>query len=309
MILCVGTTPAVQRTLVFDKLTLDEVNRATTVRESAAGKSINVARVLVTLGKHALATGFLGGGSGQFLQSELQRQSVASDFVNIPSRTRTCTTVVDRSADTITELVEESSPIAADYWAQLEQVIASHLPRCRAMVLSGGLPPGAPQAFYGRCCELARPLQIPVVLDARGEPLRLAMPYQPLMVKPNRAELGSTFGFDVQTDQQLKDAIHRLLEMGTQTALITMGARGAVFCDGKSFWMLHAPTVEVANPIGSGDSVAAGYVMGIVDGLSPLDSAILGIACGSANAMTPIPGEVQSEDVSRLRSMVQVETF
>ena len=41
MVLCVGTTPAVQRSMVFPHFQLDEVNRATLVRQSGAGKGIN----------------------------------------------------------------------------------------------------------------------------------------------------------------------------------------------------------------------------------------------------------------------------
>ena len=40
MIICLGTTPAAARSMVFDRLTLDDVNRAAEVHESAAGKSI-----------------------------------------------------------------------------------------------------------------------------------------------------------------------------------------------------------------------------------------------------------------------------
>src|SRR5690242_14563554 len=94
-ILCVGTTPAVQRTMRFRRLTVDEVNRATEVLESPAGKSINVVQVLATLGKPVIATGFLGGDSGHFIRTDLQRQGVTLDFVEVPFRTRTCTTIID----------------------------------------------------------------------------------------------------------------------------------------------------------------------------------------------------------------------
>ena len=70
MILCIGTTPAVQRSLTFPGFTVDEVNRAVNVIESAAGKSINVARVLHLLDHPVLATGFLGGDSGRYRSEE-----------------------------------------------------------------------------------------------------------------------------------------------------------------------------------------------------------------------------------------------
>ena len=44
MIVCLGTTPALARTMEFDGLAVDAVNRATRVYEYAAGKAVNAAR-------------------------------------------------------------------------------------------------------------------------------------------------------------------------------------------------------------------------------------------------------------------------
>lgn len=304
-ILCVGTTPAVQRTMRFRRLRVDEVNRAIEVLESPAGKSINVVQVLATLGKPVIAAGFLGGDSGRMIRDSLESKGVVLEFVEVPFRTRTCTTAIDIEQGTTTELVEESQVVADEYWHQLLDRIAAAVSRSAAMVLSGGLSPGAPQDFYARCCEAAKGYGIPVVLDTRGEPLRLAMPYRPALVKPNRAELGEMVAEPVETEAQLREAVEHLLQRGAQTALITMGAKGAVLAAGEGFWTLAAPKVVLNNPIGSGDSVAAGYTAGLVDGLPIVDCAILGIACGSANAMTPVPGCVHLDDVQRLRGEIR----
>ena len=58
-ILCIGTTPAAQRVMIFHKLTPDAVNRAVTTLDGVAGKAINVAKILKALGAHPIATGFL----------------------------------------------------------------------------------------------------------------------------------------------------------------------------------------------------------------------------------------------------------
>ena len=108
MIFCLGTTPVMQRTLVFDRVHLDAVNRAADVRETASGKSINVARVLHLLGEDVVATGFLGGDTGKFIREDLDRAGVCHDFVSVAPKTRTCVTVVDPGGGTTTELVEES---------------------------------------------------------------------------------------------------------------------------------------------------------------------------------------------------------
>src|SRR3954454_21838780 len=98
MILCVGTTPTMQRTMVFDRLTIDEVNRASEVHEHASGKSVNVARVLTVLGEAALAAGFFGGRRGDFLLQDMDQALLPPAFIPPATQTRLCTTVIDRSA-------------------------------------------------------------------------------------------------------------------------------------------------------------------------------------------------------------------
>src|SRR5687767_6913570 len=73
MILCLGTTPALARTMIFDDVVADDVNRATSVLESAAGKSINAAKVARLLGEEVVATGFLGGDTGRFIRTQLDQ--------------------------------------------------------------------------------------------------------------------------------------------------------------------------------------------------------------------------------------------
>ena len=102
MILCLGTTPVLQRTMVFDRLNVDAVNRAVEVTEHASGKSINVARVLHTLGEEVIASGFLGGDSGRFIRADLTAAAVAQDFVTVNPKTRMCVTLMDRSNDAAT---------------------------------------------------------------------------------------------------------------------------------------------------------------------------------------------------------------
>src|SRR5204863_2325032 len=90
MILCLGTTPAAQRVMLFRKLTLDAVNRAVTTLDGAAGKSVNVAKVLKTLGQQPLATGFLGGPRGRQVRALLIARGIKVDFVIVDAPTRQC---------------------------------------------------------------------------------------------------------------------------------------------------------------------------------------------------------------------------
>ena len=309
MILCVGPAPTVQRSMVFATFTVDQVNRALEVKQNASGKSVNVARVLMTLGHNVLATGFLGGDSGHFMRHQLDAETMPHQFIEVPSPTRTCVTITDRQTGTTTELVEEAAPVGTEYWESLLALIQQQLAHCQAMVLSGNLSPSSPVDFYARCAAMGQKADIAVILDTGGRPLELSLQFAPTLVKPNRQELSQMLKSLIETDEDLRRAITRLLQLGAKQALITLGAKGAVFADPAGLWRLISPKVAAVNPIGSGDSVAAGFTAGLVAGKSPIDCAKLGIACGAANALTPTPGVVRMQDVQRLVDEVRVEPF
>lgn len=309
MILCLGTTPTVQRTMAFERVAVDAVNRATSVLESASGKSINVARTLHTLGEEVLATGFLGGDSGELIRADLDAAGIRHDFVNVAPKTRTCTTVIDRSTGTATELVEETRAVDPKAYEELLQIVDANLRRAGVLVLSGSLPPEAPQDFYARCTRLARRADISVVLDGRGEPLRLALGEKPTIVKPNRQELQETVSLPIEDDASLRRAITELLHQGPKWAIITDGPHDAIACDGESFWRITPPKIRPINPIGSGDAFAAGLAIAVVEGRDLPSACRLGAACGAANALNSPAGHGKREDVERLLLDVRVNSF
>jgi len=307
MILCLGTTPADQRTMTFASLQLDAVNRAASVTRTASGKSINVARVARTLGADVVAAGFVGGDAGPFMRRDLDSAGIRHDFVDVTPATRACITVVDESTGTATELIEESKEVEPDAWDRLVDRLDAHLRTADVLVLSGTLTPRAPQDFYGRCVARAALHGVRAIVDATGEPLKQALGAKPFIVKPNRAELGRTIGIDTSTDAGLRDAMRHVLSWGAQWVVVTMGRDGAIASDGNGFWRVGTPQVQAVNPIGSGDSFAAGLAVALTVGPPMPEALVVGAACGVANAMTRVAGHVQPNDVSQFLNDLEVE--
>ena len=81
--------------MIFRELKLDAVNRAVTTLDGAAGKSVNVAKVLEVLGAKPVALGFLGGDRGRYLRAVLDDRGIEHAFVEVAARTRQCVTVID----------------------------------------------------------------------------------------------------------------------------------------------------------------------------------------------------------------------
>jgi len=307
MILCVGTTPVMQRTMVFDRLVIDEVNRSAAVHEHASGKSLNVARVAHLLGEDVTATGFLGGERGGQVRQDLNLLEINHDFVTVTPNTRMCISVVDQSTGAVTELVEESRQVELDAWDALRSRVVDLSARAKVMVVSGSLTPSAPQDFYAWCVTRANELKIPAIVDASGGPLKQSLMSRPFVVKPNRGELARTLGITIESETALRDAVKRLIDLGPRWAIITEGKAGAIVSNGATFWRIRSPQVTAVNAIGSGDALAGGLAVAIARGEPMPHACKLAIACGAANAMTLYSGVIRAEDVANLLTQVQLE--
>lgn len=309
MILCLGTTPAVQRVMIFRRLMLDAVNRAHTTLDGAAGKSINVAKVLRALGERPVATGFLGGDRGEFLRRLLDERGIAHEFVTVAPRTRQCVTVIDESAGTHTELVEESQPVDARDFEVLDAILERRVPGSHAMVMSGTITPGGPVDLYQRTTQAAHAAGSLPIVDAQGAPLLAALSAKPGLVKPNRVELAATVGRELGDDTAVRGAMHEVADRGAARVVVTAGREPTLAFDGRRFWRISAPRIRARNPIGSGDSFTAALVWRLLAGDDLGEACRWGAAAGTANALIWMAGEVERADVERLVREVRVETL
>jgi tagatose 6-phosphate kinase len=307
MILCIGTTPAAQRVMVFDRLRLDSVNRAAVTLDGAAGKSINVAKVLHALGEAPKVITFLGGDRGEFLHGLLLQRGIDTERISVPARTRQCVTVIDRAAGTHTELVEESAAVDPPAFERLRDAIRRDLAHCRAVVLSGTIAPGGPASLYLECARWARDAGALSVVDAQGEPLIQALAAEPDLVKPNRAELAATVARELDDEAAVRTAMHELVERGAKRVIVTAGRNPTLAFDGATFWRIVSPPITAMNPIGSGDSFTAGLVWRLVHGDDLGEACRWGAAAGTANALTLMAGEVERSTVDRLAREIKAE--
>lgn len=309
MILCIGTTPATQRVMVFRKLTLDAVNRAASTLDGIAGKSINVAKVLKVLGDRPLATGFLGGARGEHIRVELAARGVEHEFIAVAAPTRQCVTVIDESTGTHTELVEEGRAVEPSDFEKLLDVIRRRVRDCRAVAMSGTIASGGAVDLYFRCTQLAHDAGALSAVDAQGPALLEALKARPGLVKPNRNELAATVGRALQDDASVMAGMRDLFERGAQRVVVTAGKEPSLAFDGRNYWRITTPRIAAVNPIGSGDSFTAGLVSRLVRGDDLGEACRWGAAAGTANAITAMAGEVNLQDVELLARETKVESI
>ena len=105
----------------------------------------------------------------------------------------------------------------------------------------------------------------------------------PLVV--NEHEAAFLLGGKVEGVEGALSAAPKLLELGPRSAVITLGAEGAVFADGENTGHLPAPEADVVDTTGAGDAFVGALAVKLAQG-APLGEAVAYAARAGAAAVT-----------------------
>lgn len=300
--LVVCMNPTFQKTMLFPKISINEVNRSAEYYETLAGKGMNTARVLMQLGQEVKHLTHLGGIRKEQFLSLAAAEGIPLLWVDSGSEIRTCTTLLETESRTTTELVEEPSPVAEDTQSRITAAYEGALPHFDVVVISGSSAPGYDKTLIPQMVRDAKALGKMVVLDIRGEELLNSLPYRPDIIKPNFSEFLKTFHPETFQSEHQRDnetyefvcaqmlALHR--EYGT-IPIITSGSLPTIFVEEGEIRSLPVKVVKPVNTIGSGDAFTAGLAHRAASGASIAEAVLTGQECGALNAERVIPGTIR----------------
>ncbi len=302
MIATVTLNPSLDEWVRLPSLRVGALNRAEALGRYPGGKGINVSRVVHELGGATIAYGLAGGHDGLILRELMNRLKILHEFVTVPGQTRNNYKIRTDRPHALTELNTAGPAVSATALRALERRMTRRRPRPQVLVCSGSVPPGVPAAIYQRWIRAFGRLGMRVVLDASGEAMRLGVRARPWLIKPNRHEAEEVLGRRIRTRLHAVHAAQQLVARGASLVVLSLGAEGAMLAsrDQERVWMAQLPKVKSDSAVGAGDSVVAGFLVGWQGGRSLLEAFRLGVASGTATAMTPGTELCHRRDVQRL---------
>ena len=307
MILTVTMNPSIDKLYMVEKNDLGTVMRVQQVVNTAGGKGLNVSRVASLLGEKVTATGIVGGHIGGYFESLISGFDCA--FTHAASETRTCINVWDSAAGTSTEYLEPGAPVTEKEAEQFFADFQRELRQADVVTISGSLPKGVPQDSYERLIHFCREAGKTVLLDTSGENLRRGVKALPDFVKPNTDELAQLLGHPVQGMEEAIAAAKSLHEQGIRWVAVSLGADGAVLVCDEGVFHGKPPKITPKNTVGCGDSMVAGFAVGMARSMTPQDALRLAVAVSAANALTMSTGSYNDEDFQRLLPQVEIKTI
>lgn len=88
-----------------------------------------------------------------------------------------------------------------------------------------------------------------------------------------------------------------------------MGKDGAIAEWYGDYYDVTIPSVEVVNPVGSGDSTLAGFALGVSEGKSIEETLKTGMTFGILNAMEEQTGFINMKYFDEIYGQVQIKTM
>lgn len=284
MIYTVTLNPSIDYVIKLEHLNIGHVNRVSDECVYPGGKGINVSRILKTLGHDNVATGFISGFTGDFIENSLYNLDVKSDFIKLDKGFTRINVKI--KSDEETE-VNGGGPHISD--EKLEELFhkLSKLTQKDILVLAGSIPSTLKEDLYEKIMKHVGENKVKVVVDATKNLLLNVLKYNPFLIKPNNHELEEIFNVKLSSVEDICIYAKNLQQMGAKNVLVSMGKDGALLItENDEVYISNVPKGNVINSVGAGDSMVAGFISGYINTNSYKEALRLGAASGSATAFS-----------------------
>ena len=309
VVVTVTLNAAIDRTLTVPNFQRGQRHRASAGLTLAGGKGINIARALKQLGVPVVATGLAGGRTGTRIVEELTAEAILNDFVRIDDESRTSTAIVDPTGSTYTELNEWGPDVRPDELETLLEKLAYLSQGADYVVFSGSLPRGIEDDFYAEAVREMNRRGAHTVLDSEGQPLRLGVQAEPLLVSPNEREAEALVGYEFHDDDDFLSGLETIAELGARNVLITResGCWARLRSERQTNrYRALAPSIDPISAVGSGDVLLAGFIAARLDGRAEEDALRAAVAAGAASTLQIGAGRFEPREAGRLVAAVEV---
>lgn len=292
-ILCICLSSTIQRSVTFETVQLEHVNRSEHYVEHASGKAVNSARVLNQLEKGCVKIICpLGENNAQHFLNLAQKDGLDISYVTIPGSTRICWTLLDRTAGTTTEIVvgEPIEDISQQPEVKLLKLLVDFLPEIDAVLLAGSRPNIWSKDLYAAIAGMTKDAGKIFLADYIGDDLQLTLKsVTPDIIKINDEEFEKTFGVE---SGNLKTAITEKSRELQNMIVVTRGCDSTYAAKNGEFFECPAEVVKPVNTTACGDSFNAGFLHDYLNNGDFMKALQKGTWAAARNAESEIPGSI-----------------
>lgn len=306
MILTVTLNAAIDKRYVVDGFLEGEVNRVTSCSYTPGGKGLNVSKPAVIAGGEVVATGFVGGHAGQYIEDALKPLGITSAFYHLDGESRSCINIWDGKKEIQTEFLEPGFEVKEEEFQGFLQLFQTLIEKADVVAISGSVPKGLDGTAYQKMVNMVKEAGKKVILDTSGNLLKMGIEACPTMIKPNLDEIRMLTGKSCDSLEDMVEAAKKIHSQGVEIVAVSLGGEGSFVVCESGVYRAKVPKLHAVNTVGCGDSMIAGFALGLSENL-PMDE-ILKKASGisAASALREETGYFRMEDMEQLLPEIEI---
>ncbi|MDQ2165605.1 MULTISPECIES: 1-phosphofructokinase [Vibrio] len=305
-VVTITLNPALDLTGSLDVLNVGSVSLVKQGSLHAAGKGVNVAKVLSDLGAKVTVTGFLGRDNQELFCQLFDQMAAIDEFVRVDGATRINVKLVEKSGEVsdINFPGVDVTPLAIEQFERtLDRLAADH----DYFVIAGSLPQGISPALCASWIEKLHSMGKKVLFDSSRDALKAGLDAKPWLIKPNDEELSQFVGRELHTPEQCQAAAAQLAEKGIENIVVSMGANGVMWLNQHQWLHAKPPRMQVVSTVGAGDTLVAGLCWGHMQQMEKTELLTFATAL-SALAVTQVGvGMSNRKQLETLQQQIQLQ--
>lgn len=307
MILTVTLNAAIDKRYVVEDFKIGEVNRVKECVYTPGGKGLNVSKPASIAGAKVVATGFVGGHAGNYIEGELKPFGIESAFYHMQEESRSCINIWDTVQKKQTEFLEPGFTVSEEDFEGFVEKFKSLVKDADVVAMSGSVPKGLDGRAYQRLVKIVKEAGKKVILDTSGKLLTAGIEAKPTMIKPNIDEIRMLTGSSCDDLNEIMEAAEQIHKEGVEVVAVSLGGDGAIVVSSEGVYRAIVPKIDAVNTVGCGDSMIAGFALGFAEGLSIADTLKKASAISAAAALREETGFFVVEDMETIYPKVEIK--
>lgn len=309
MIVTVTLNAAIDKRYVVDGFQVGEVNRVKECSYTPGGKGLNVSKPAAIAGAKVVATGFVGGHAGNYIEDELKPFGIESAFYHMKEESRSCINIWDSVNKVQTEFLEPGFTVTEADFEGFVQQFTELVKEADVIAMSGSVPKGLDGKAYQRLVHIVKDAGKKVILDTSGKLLEAGIEAKPTMIKPNIDEIRMLTGNQCNDLTEIIEAAKQIQKSGVEIVAVSLGKDGSIVACEEGIYRAIVPKIDAVNTVGCGDSMIAGFALGLSEELSVKETLRKASAISAAAALREETGFFVMEDMEQIFPKVEIKNI
>jgi len=269
---------------------------------ASGGKGANQAVAIAQLGVPTQIVGRVGGDSfGNQLINSLQTAGVQTEHVLVDEAVSSGVAAI-----AVDDAGENQIIIISGANGRVDETDVTRLKRLLTGAIALLLQFEIPMSAVLSAAKAAKKAGVTVILDPAPAQMDLPVELYSLVdiITPNEIEAGQLVGFPVDGLEAAAKAAAVLCQTGVGTAIVKLGAKGALCATKAETFFVPAFPVSAVDTVAAGDAFNGGLAAAIAEGL-PLRQAVVWGAAAGALAATKTGAQSSMPDRKTFNAFLQ----